>query len=160
MGKRSRRRQADGAVVTPPAPRPAGASPHARTLDRRARMGEAPPAPWSPFPLVELCILIGLVMIVAGFLIASRRGVLLSSGFALVCLSALELTVREHFSGYRSHSGLLAAVCAVLVDVPLFFFTNLPQEALLGVAPVVFVAVALALRRAFSRRAGGLGFRA
>jgi hypothetical protein len=48
----------------------------------------------------------------------------------------------------------------VAVDVPLYFLTKLPQEALLGLAVVVFGLVLHLLRQAFRRRAGGLGFRA
>jgi hypothetical protein len=161
MGRRSRKR---GASTPVPAPAPPPADP-ARPLgvrpDRRARMAEAPKAPWSPFPLVELCILFGIVLIGFGiFGGASKRGVLLACGFALVSLSGLELSVREHFAGFRSHSSLLAGAGAVAVDVPLYFLTNLPQEALLGVAVIVFALLFHLLRQAFRRRAGGLGFRA
>ncbi|HEU4977803.1 MAG TPA: hypothetical protein VFT42_02810 [Solirubrobacteraceae bacterium] len=129
--------------------------------DRRARMAEAPKAPWSPFPLVELSILVGLVLIGIGiFGSASKRGLFIACGFALVSLSGLELSIREHFAGFRSHSSLLAGAAAVAVDVPLYFATKLPQEALLGVAVVVFGLVLHLLRQAFRRRAGGLGFRA
>ena len=124
-------------------------------------MDEAPKAPWSPFPLVELCILLGLVLVVWGFVAGGdRRGALLGCGFALVSLAGLELSIREHFSGFRSHSTLLAGAAAVLVDAPLFFLTDLRQEVLLGVGVVVFAAAFAGLRRAFSRRTGGMAFRA
>lgn len=140
---------------------PAGAAHPGRVPDRRARMAEAPKAPWSPFPLVELCILFGLILIGIGiFGGASRRALFIACGFALVSLSGLELSVREHFAGFRSHSSLLAGAAAVIADVPLYFLTKLPQEALLGIAVVVFALVFHLLRQAFRRRAGGLGFRA
>jgi hypothetical protein len=124
-------------------------------------MAEAPKAPWSPFPLVELCILLGIVLIVLAVAGGpSKRTVLLACGFALVSLSGLELSLREHFAGFRSHSSLLAGAAAVAVDVPLYFLTKLPQEALLGVAVVVFALAFQLLRTAFRHRAGGLGFRA
>ena len=95
-------------------------------------MAQAPSAPWSPFPLTELVVLLSLALIVAGVLTdGGRRGALLGCGFALVSLAGLELAVREHFAGYRSHSTLLAAACAIVVDVPLFLWTGLPQVALL-----------------------------
>jgi hypothetical protein len=110
---------------------------------------------------VELAILAGLVLIVAGFVVSgARRGPLLGAGIALVSLAGLELAIREHFSGFRSHSVLLAAACAIAVDVPLYLFTGLPQELLLALAVVVFGAVFWLLRVAFRRRAGGLSFRA
>lgn len=134
---------------------------HAAPTDRRARASEAPPAPWSPFPLVELCILAGLICILVGFFAGGeRRGLLLVIGFALVCLSAIEVSVREHFAGFRSHTTLLAAVAGVLTAVPLYLATALPQEVLLITAVLVFLVVFGVLRAAFARRAGGLGFRA
>jgi hypothetical protein len=168
MGRRSRKRTHPPGAPAPtvervapepqPEPRPAA---QWRPPDRRARMAEAPKAPWSPFPLVELCILLGIVLIAVGiFGGPAKRGVLLAGGFALVSLSGLELSIREHFAGFRSHSSLLAGAAAVAVDVPLYFLTKLPQEALLGVAVVVFALVFHLLRQAFRRRAGGLGFRA
>jgi hypothetical protein len=139
----------------PPAPR------RPVTADRRARMDEAPKAPWSPFPLVELCILVAIVMIVAGFVAGGdRRGLLLGCGFALVSLASIELALREHFAGYRSHSSLLAGCCAIGSVAPLFFLTDLPYEVLLVVAAGVFAGAFWGLRRAFVRRTGGLGFRA
>jgi hypothetical protein len=123
-------------------------------------MDEAPKAPWSPFPLVELCILLGIVLVVWGVVGGGdRRGVLLGCGFALISLAALELAVREHFAGYRSHSTLLAGVAAIVANVPLFFLTDLPQEVLLGVGVAVFAGAFAALRAAFRRRTGGMAFR-
>ena len=164
MGRRSRKRAAPGTPRTAPPPQvPQAPLPPRRavTPDRRARMDEAPKAPLSPFPLVELCILVAIVMILAGFFAGGdRRGLLLACGFTLVSLASIELTLREHFAGYRSHSSLLAGCCAIASAVPLFFFTKLPYEVLLLVAAAVFAAAFWALRRAFVRRTGGLGFRA
>jgi hypothetical protein len=146
-------------AATPPPPRPAPRKPPAPPT-RRARLEDAPKAPWSPFPLVELTILLGIVLIVLGFVGVGDRALFLVCGFALVTLAALELSLREHFAGYRSHSTLLAGAAAVIVDVPLFFATSLPQEVLLGVGVAVFAASFYALRAAFRRRTGGIGFRA
>jgi hypothetical protein len=124
-------------------------------------MDEAPEAPWSPFPLVELVILLGLVLVVLAFVAGGdRRGALLVGGFGLVALGGLELSIREHFAGFRSHSALLAGACALAVDVPLFLLTDVPQPALLAIAVVVFGLAFVALRNAFRARSGGLGFRA
>lgn len=143
-------------VPPPTAPRRAPAPPA-----RKARPQDAPKAPWSPFPLVELTILLGIVLIVLGLVgVGGRRGLFLVCGFALVTVAALELSLREHLAGYRSHSTLLAGAAAIAVDVPLFFLTRLPQEALLGVGVVVFGAAFAGLRAVFRRRTGGIGFRA
>jgi hypothetical protein len=124
-------------------------------------MEEAPKAPWSPFPLVELCILLSFVLIIAGvFTHGSRRGTFLITGFALVTLSSLELAIREHFAGYRSHTTLIAGAAAVLGDVPIYFLTKWRPEFLLVIGIVVFGVAFSLLRQAFQRRASGLGFRA
>jgi hypothetical protein len=124
-------------------------------------MDEAPPAPWSPFPLVELCILVGIVMIIGGFAFGGdRRGVLLACGFSLVALATLELVVREHFAGYRSHSAVLALFCMLATVIPLSFLQAVPKPVLLALGLVVFAATFLLLRKLFARRSGGFGFRA
>jgi predicted membrane channel-forming protein YqfA (hemolysin III family) len=123
-------------------------------------MTEAPKAPWSPFPLVELSVLFAIVLIVLGFVTdGPRRGALLACGIALASLAGLELAIREHFAGFRSHSALLAGAAAVVVVVPLYFLTGLPQIVLLAAGVLVYTLGFLALRRAFQARAGGIGFR-
>jgi hypothetical protein len=99
------------------------------------------------------------VLIVLGFIGVGDRVTLLACGVGLVSIASLELSLREHFAGYRSHSSLLAGVAAVLVDVPLFFLTDLPQEVLLVLGVAVFAGSFAWLRRAFRRRAG-VAFRA
>ncbi len=110
MGRRSRKRAST--PVAPPEPRerpvaPAQAGGRAqvpRTATYKARREDAPQPPWAPFPLTELCVLLSIVLLGIGFLFADgeRRGVLLGGGFILVTLAAGELSVREHFAGYRS----------------------------------------------------------
>lgn len=159
MGRRSRKRTPDGPVAPPPVA--AARDPHAKPPSLRARPEEAPPAPWSPFPLVELVVLIGLVLIVWAFVGGGdKRGTLLACGVALGGLAGLELAVREHFTGFRSHSAVLAGVCAIVVCVPLYVFTPVPQEAILGTGVVTFGVALWAFRGAFRRRSGGLSFRA
>lgn len=124
-------------------------------------MGEAPPAPWSPFPLVELCILVGIVMIAGGFAFGGdRRALLVTCGFSLVALASLELVVREHFAGFRSHSAIIALACMLGTVIPLSFLNAIPKVVLLAAGLAIFAASFVALRRAFARRSGGFGFRA
>jgi uncharacterized integral membrane protein len=98
-------------------------------------------------------------MVLGFFDVAGRRGPLLICGFALVTLSGLELSLREHFAGYRSHSSLLAGAAAVIVVLPLYLLVELPQPLLLGIGVAIFAALFLVLRSAFRRRSGGIGFR-
>src|SRR3954447_15717788 len=111
MGRRSRaRRAARGTGAAPSAPPPA--PPPARLTDER------PKAPWHPVPLVELSVLVGLVLIVLGFVsgIDRDRGRLaLFCGLALASLGGLDTALREHFAGFRSHSTLLAGLPGVVV---------------------------------------------
>jgi hypothetical protein len=75
-------------------------------------VGERPNAPWHPFPLSELLILVGIV----GAIVAWSRGVshggpaLLIASIACVMIGTIEVTLREHLSGYRSHATLLAVL--------------------------------------------------
>jgi hypothetical protein len=159
MGRRSRKR--GGASAAAPAASHAPGRPHAAPATHRAPMAEAPKAPWAPFPLVEVCVLVALVLIVLGFLSdGPRRGALLACGVALASLAGLEIAIREHLAGFRSHSALLAGAAAVLVAVPLFFLTGLPQIVLLAVGVAVYTLAFFGLRRAFQAKTGGLGFRA
>ena len=132
---------------------------------RRTARDERPQAPWGSFPLTELTILVGLIMLVAGFASGSVRGtVMIAIGIALAALGGLELAIREHFAGYRSHSGLLALACAVLGGAVLGALGVLAFGSIIAVIPVaagaiVFVPALIALRGAFRRASGGLSYR-
>jgi hypothetical protein len=163
MGRRSRKRAStpiapptrdpDHVPVLPPPAAP-------RTATHKARREDAPQPAWAPFPLTELCILLSIILLGLGFLAeGERRGVLLGGGFVLVTLAAGELSVREHFAGYRSHSSLLAGICAIIAALP-FWLAPVPQILVLIVGILAFVAGLLGFRRAFMRRSGGVGFRA
>jgi hypothetical protein len=159
MGKRSRKR---GATIAPP--QPTAAEPvrarAAAPTSRRARMDEAPKAPWSPFPLTELVILLALVLLAVGFFSSGdRRGVLIGVGLVLASLAGGELALREHFAGFRSHTTLLAGVAGFLAGA-LATVLGVSKVAVLVIAVVVAIACFPFLRRAFVRRSGGLGFRA
>jgi hypothetical protein len=81
--------------------------------------GERPHAPWHPLPLSELLILAGGV----AFVIAVSRlrhgpaagGPLLLAGILAVALGTIEVTWREHSSGYRSHTLLLALLPVIVL---------------------------------------------
>jgi len=110
---------------------------------------------------VELCILVGLVLLVAGFFASGRRAVtLLAFGLVLVGLATLDLSIREHFAGFRSHTTLLAGAAGMGSGTILFALGLLGPVAPLVVAVAIFALAWWALRAAFRRRAGGLSFRA
>jgi hypothetical protein len=126
-------------------------------------MDERPPAPWGSFPVVELVVLLALVMFVLGLIVRGDRGaVLLLAALVLGSLAGLELSIREHFAGFRSHTTLLAAVATFAAMALVFFGGGGGQTAqvlVLVVAPLVFVSSFWGLRQAFKRRSGGLSFR-
>src|SRR6476661_7036203 len=147
MGRRSRKRSAAPGETSGPVPAPARPAPAApAALRRKAPSSERPPAPWGRFPLGELTTLVGIVLIVVGFL--ERSGQLLAVGFALVGLSAAELAAREHFAGFRSHSALLALILAAVTIVVLVVL-DAPRALQIGLGIAVFAVGFWLLRRAF-----------
>jgi hypothetical protein len=91
---------------------------------------------------------------------SGRRGVLLGLGFALVGLASLEVALREHLAGYRSHSALLGFAGALAVIVPIALLTGMSRPLAGALVAGVFAAAFPALRAVFRRRSGGFGFRA
>lgn len=162
MGRRSRKRGAGSPVSADSVVRERAAErPAPRAPTRKARLEEAPKPVWAPFPLTELCILASLVLLVIGFVSrGDGQTRILLAGFALVSLAAGELALREHFAGYRSHSSLLAGICAILAVVPIYLVGGLPRLVPVGIGIAVFAVAFSLLRGAFAARSGGLGFRA
>ncbi|MFM8561448.1 MAG: hypothetical protein ACKOQ0_03710 [Solirubrobacterales bacterium] len=112
-------------------------------------------------PLTEICILGGAVLMVVGLVGGgSSRGLLLGFGFALVFLATIEMALREHLAGYRSHSALIAGCAAAVALGAAALLAGLPRIALAAVAAVVFVAVFVMMRSIFKSRAGGMSWRA
>jgi hypothetical protein len=126
-------------------------------LTDRGRTDELPPAPWGSFPLAELTILAGIVMLAIGLI--GRHPTAIGVGVVLAGLGGLEVAVREHFAGYRSHTTLLAGAVFVLVVGALLYLASLILAICLGVGAVAFFASFLALRRAFQHASGGFSFR-
>lgn len=166
MGRRSRKRT--GAPIAPPVGDTAhpvvaddSARQQARSPTRRARLDEAPPPPWAPVPLTEILILLGLVALVFALLGGDgARPALLATGLGLVTIATLELSLREHLAGYRSHSALLAGLAAVLVAAPLALWVRPAKAVVLIAGAVVFALAVQVFRELFRRRSGGMGWRA
>lgn len=142
---------------------PDPAAPAAGERRRRGEPEPPPPAPWGSFPLVELSVLVGIVMLVIGFFFAdgSRGPILIATGLILGSIGGLELSIREHFAGYRSHTLILAGVPALIVLGALFYAgpDGLPRLARAAIGLAVFGAAALLLSRAFAARSGGRAFK-
>src|SRR5436190_6036001 len=163
MGKRSRKRPAPDRPVSTRAERDARRQAAAATPRRGVR--EAPPAPWGSYPLTEMVVLIALIFGVVGFIRFSTHSgkVMVAAAMVLGSLGGLEVSVREHFAGYRSHTTLLAASCAVASMILISVIAGKAGLAILalvvGAGVLVFVLAFYLLRQAFIRRSGGLGFR-
>jgi hypothetical protein len=114
---RKRRPNPQGAGAAPGAAAPAVRVPPRRVgvLTDMKAAGERPPPPWHPLPLSELLILVGVI----GAVIAWRRGIagngaLLGAGIGAVAIGSVEVALREHLSGFRPHTGMLAVIPAIV----------------------------------------------
>lgn len=176
MGRRSRKRMADGQQP------PAAGSSRAERDEARRRRAEAtasgparrrsyargrpsrddrPPAPWGNFPLSELAVFVSIVLLIGSFIVRGDRGVVMfATGLGLGTLAGLELSIREHFAGYRSHSSLLAGSLAVVsITVIALAAGEVFVPILLAAGLGVFAVAFWSLREAFRRRSGGVSFR-
>jgi hypothetical protein len=133
-----------------------------RSSTARRPRRERPQAPWGSFPLSELLVLVALVLVIAGLIIWGRQGlVMLIAGLLLGSLAGLELAVREHFAGYRSHTTLLSGFVGLAAGAVTALAITGPaaRVAVALVAAATFAVAFYFLREAFKRRSGGLGFR-
>jgi hypothetical protein len=105
-------------------------------------------------PLVELCVLIGIVLLVLGLLSyeTDRGKLMLVAGLMLGALGGLDTALREHFAGYRSHSTVISALPAVATFAAAYF-AGAPWLGIILPGAAVFALVFWALRRAFAHRA-------
>lgn len=118
---------------------------------------ERPPAPWGNVPLAELVILAGIVALAIGVIGGHPKAI--GAGVALAGLGGLEVAIREHFAGYRSHTTLLAGAAFVLVTGVVFYLAGQVLAVALAIGAIAFAIVFYLARRAFQRASGGLGYR-
>ncbi len=170
-GRSRKRRPAPGSATATVLDSPAANRKGPQSEGTRARVGgvlegtrpagERPPAPWHPLPLSELLILVGGVGAVFGLSRLGHGGIssggpVLFAGLGAVVLGTLEITWREHRSGYRSHALLLAFLPVVVfhtvVILALAAFTTVPRIvnfALLVVDAAIFAVLFKLLRASF-----------
>lgn len=108
-------------------------------------------------PLAELVILAGIVALVIG--VVGGKPTAIGVGVALAGLGGLEVAIREHFAGYRSHTTLLAGAAFVLVTGLVFYVAHTILALALALGAVAFAIVFYLARRAFQRASGGLSYR-
>lgn len=155
-GKR-RKRPPGGRPASAPtatAERSAPATPKTRRVNNP---DERPPAPWGNFPLAELVIFAGIVCLIVGLVGQAQTAI--GVGVVLAGLGGLEVALREHFGGYRSHTTLLAGAVFVLAVGLVYYVADQILAVALGVGAVAFAIAFYLARRAFQRASGGLSFR-
>lgn len=134
-----------------PKPRPGRTSPD-----------ERPPPVWAPFPLTELLTLAGIALMVWGFVAGAggEGNSRIAAGLAIASIAGLELAVREHVTGFRSHTTLLAGAVGIIAIVGLGLGAGVEILGVLLAAGIAgFAAAFFGLRELFKRRSGGLSFR-
>jgi hypothetical protein len=153
MGRRSRKRGETTRAERDAARRQAPSA--------RRPTSQRPRAPWGGFPLSELVILAGIVVIFWGLFSGGDQGnERVGVGLVLASLGGGELALREHLAGFRSHSSLLAGVAAfVAVTAVAIGLGPVKLWVLLIVGVAVFGGTFYAMRELFKRRSGGLSFR-
>jgi hypothetical protein len=160
MGRRSRKRGESTRAERDAARRERAEEPRPRPRPGRPSSGDRPAAPWGSFPLSELVILLGIVLILWGAFSGEDGEELLGAGLVIASLGGGELALREHLAGYRSHSTLLGGVAAfVAVTVVALGLGPVKVWILVVLGAAVFAGTFYAMRELFKRRSGGLGFR-
>ncbi len=105
--------------------RSANSARKARSSPSAPSYGERPNAPWHPLPLSELLILVGAIAAALGLARSghdiANGGRLLLAGLGAVGIGTIEVTLREHRSGYRSHTVMLSMMLVLVFDSVLVF---------------------------------------
>lgn len=189
MGKRSRKRTSEDVVPVTDEP-PRGSSRAARDAARtrrsralatgddgtrrgaaappgRGRAEDRPPPPWAPVPLTELVALLALILFAGSFFVGGVRApIMFIAAGVLGSLVGLELALREHLTGFRSHTTLLALGAGVVAMAGTAYglrFASLAPLAVLALSltagAAAFTPCFVLLRRRFRRRSGGLSVR-
>lgn len=128
-----------------------------RPAKRVTAPDERPPAPWGKAPLAELVILAGIISLAIGVFGGSPTAIAL--GVALAGLGGMEVAIREHLAGYRSHTTLLAGFAFVLTTGLVFYAAGTILAVALGIGALAFALVFYLARRAFQRASGGLSYK-
>jgi hypothetical protein len=123
--RQSRKGRQPGAAPRPgPSPRREQRSQRERAAAREQRAqavsplgtyGDPPPSPFGGVPVSEIAIFAGAVSLIVG--LVQGGGAAAIVGFIVCALGVIEVTAREHFSGYRSHAVLLAGIPSVGVEL-------------------------------------------
>ncbi len=108
-----------------------------------------PDAIWAPFPLTEIGMAVGLALFALGFV--ANTAELFLAGVGVLVVAVCELCLREHFSGFRSHSILLGLLPVSAVHLGIVYAGAATWRGPLALAIDLAVAAGLAwwLQRRF-----------
>jgi hypothetical protein len=114
-----------------------------------------PDAIWAPFPLTEIGMAVGLALFLLGYV--SSAPALFLAGVGVLVVVVGELCLREHLSGFRSHSILLALLPVTTVHLGAVYAAGLTWRGPAALALDLVVALALAwwLQRRYRAAQGG-----
>lgn len=108
-----------------------------------------PPGMFGGLPVSEIVMLAGLVGLVIGFVRGPDAGsMVIGVSLAVTGLATFELSAREHFSGYRAHTLLLAILITVAVHAAVSLGLGgdtRKSPLLIGLDIVLFTALAFML---------------
>ncbi len=112
-------------------------------------VGERPLGIFGGVPVSEFAIFAGLIALVVGMI--DHGGSALEVGIIVMGLGVSEVTAREHFSGFRSHTTLLALMPAVICEAIYALVVGVPNQRILLLVPVIpiFALCFALLRRHF-----------
>jgi hypothetical protein len=112
-------------------------------------VGERPRSLFGAVPVSEVAIFAGMIVAIVGVVRHARVTIII--GLVICALGVLEVTGREHFTGYRSHTALLAAVPTVALEAIVVAVLGDPSDRawLLLVMVPVFALLFFALRQRF-----------
>jgi hypothetical protein len=122
-------------------------------------MRERPKAIWHPVPVSEIWIALGLIGVMVGLLrggaASAARPLVL--GFAVLALGVLEVAAREHVTGFRRHTALLAFLISAVIHGALVLWlpVRLIGAGALAVDLVVFAAACGVLDAVWRCRTAG-----
>ncbi len=148
-------RSAREALRPPPRPRRGPQAGPGRAAAERQRdsmmgaYGERPESPFGGLPISEVLIFVGAIATVYGLVGGAPAA--LAAGLIACVLGVGEFTVREHFSGYRSHTTLLAAAPAIGAGIAMIALVggSLSRSLLFVVVIPVFGVCFVLLRKRF-----------
>lgn len=152
---RAKRQGAAAEAGNPPAG-PARPAP-AREKEKALPGDDRPPPIWGNIPVTQFAVLGGLFLLVFGMIKQNPK--LVIPGLALGSLGGLELSLREHFTGYRSHTTLLAGVVFVGTVALTYLLAELILWQCLAIGLVLAVPTWWGARKVFEHKSGGLSYR-